>query len=382
MQDVLNEKLTLVSINISTFSGYRRATREHIAALGGSLPASAAITEGSIKVFPCEGTKALLTVRRGVFRKLQAKGVKALGSQSVFAVLTDELPEIEKDINDAQAEYVAERNALEANYDQIFDGHVAANPEAETIIRSLKVDRATAIAKCRFSSDVFKIAPFIREGQSEEEGVESIVRGLGRQLYEEIASEMEKLLKSDPFAVNHKVGQKSLRPLKAAIQKMKKLSFLDPSVEGAITLIGDILKALPQEGYIQGQSFVALERLVEVMSDTDQLLNAASKVKNGVPACDVLFPPVPVQAVEVEVAATAVEEAVQPAVDAIVAVPVAPVVVPQQVVMLPPVPVSGVSDTRVKEKLGQLGITPMPVPVRAAPVLRPREALKTNSLMF
>ncbi len=382
MQDVLNEKLTLVSINISTFSGYRRATREHIAALGGSLPASAAITEGSIKVFPCDGTKALQTVRRGVFRKLQAKGVKALGSQNVFAVLTDELPEIEKDIIDAQAEYVVERNALEANYDQIFDDHVAANPEAETIIRSLKVDRAAAIAKCRFSSDVFKIAPFLREGQSEEEGVEGIVRGLGRQLYEEIASDMEKLLKSDPFAVNHKVGQKSLRPLKAAIQKMKKLSFLDPSVEGAVALIGDILKALPQEGYIQGQSFVALERLVEVVSDTDQLLNAASKVKNGVPACDVLFPPVPVQAVEVEVAATVVEEAVQPAADAIPAVPVAPVVVPQQVVMLPPVPASGVSETRVKERLGQLGITPMPAPVRAAPVLRPREALKTNSLMF
>ena len=380
MQDVLNEKLTLVSINISTFSGYRRATREHIAALGGTLPASAAITEGSIKVFPCDGTKALQTVRRGVFRKLQAKGVKALGSQNVFAVLTDELPEIEKDIIDAQAEYVVERNALEANYDQIFDDHVAANPEAETIIRSLKVDRAAAIAKCRFSSDVFKIAPFLREGQSEEEGVEGIVRGLGRQLYEEIASEMEKLLKCDPFAKNRKVGQKSLRPLKAAIQKMKKLSFLDPSVEGAITLISDILKALPQEGYIQGQSFLALERLVEVMSDTDQLLNAASKVKNGVPACDVLFPPVPVQAVEV--AAPVVEEAVQPAVDAIAVVPVAPVVVPQQVVMLPPVPASGVSDTRVKEKLGQLGITPMPAPVRAAPVLRPREALKTNSLMF
>ena len=204
MQDVLNEKLTLVSINISTFSGYRRATREHIAALGGTLPASAAITEGSIKVFPCDGTKALQTVRRGVFRKLQAKGVKALGSQNVFAVLTDELPVIEKEITDAQAEYVVERDALEANYDQIFEDHVAANAEAETIIRSLKVDRATAIAKCRFSSDVFKIAPFIREGQSEEEGVEGIVRGLGRQLYEEIASDMDKILKSDPFAVNQR----------------------------------------------------------------------------------------------------------------------------------------------------------------------------------
>ena len=390
MQDVLNEKLTLVSINISTFSGYRRATREHIAALGGTLPASAAITEGSIKVFPCDGTKALQTVRRGVFRKLQSKGVKALGSQNVFAVLTDELPVIEKEITDAQAEYVVERDALEANYDQIFEDHVAANAEAETIIRSLKVDRATAIAKCRFSSDVFKIAPFIREGQSEEEGVEGIVRGLGRQLYEEIASDMDKILKSDPFAVNQRVGQKSLRPLKAAIQKMKKLSFLDPSVEGAVTLVSDILKALPQEGYIQGQSFVTLEKLVEVMSETDLLLNAASKVKNGVPACDVLFPPMPVQAVQAvqAVEEVLVEEAVQTAAPLTEVMPVAPVVVPpvsvvpQQVVMLPPIPASGVSDTRVKDKLGQLGITPMPAPVRAAPVLRPREALKTNSLMF
>ena len=113
MQDVLNEKLTLVSINISTFSGYRRATREHIAALGGSLPASAAITEGSIKVFPCDGTKALQTVRRGIFRKLQAKGVRALGSQNVFAVLTDDLPEIEKEVAETEARKAAQQKEAE-----------------------------------------------------------------------------------------------------------------------------------------------------------------------------------------------------------------------------------------------------------------------------
>lgn len=392
MQDVLNEKLTLVSINISTFSGYRRATREHIAALGGSLPASAAITEGSIKVFPCDGTKALQTVRRGIFRKLQAKGVRALGSQNVFAVLTDDLPEIEKEVAGAEAEFKAEVDALEANYDQMFESHVASNVEAETIIRSLKVDRATAIAKCRFSSDVFKIAPFLREGQSEEEGVEGIVRGLGRQLYEEFAANMDKLLKNDAFAKNQRVGQKTLRPLKAELQKMKKLSFLDPSVEGAITLVSDILKVLPQEGYIEGQSFVTLEKLVEVMSDADTLLNAASKVKNGVPACDVLFPPAPVQAVQAA-EATVVEEAVQAA-EPTQAVPDAPAAVPpvsvaqQQVVMLPPIPAASVpaftkgTDASVSDKLGQLGIAPPPAPVRAAPVLRPREALKTNSLMF
>lgn len=383
MQDVLNEKLTLVSLNISTFSGYRRATREHIAALGGSLPASAAVTEGSIKVFPCDGTKALQTARRGIFRKLQSRGVKALGSQNVYAVLTTELPEIEKEIAGAKAEYIAERDTLEAEYEQIFEAHVKANSEAEAIIRSLKVDRATAIAKCRFSSDVFKIAPFLREGQSEEEGVEGIVRGLGRQLYEEVASNMDKLLKNDAFAKNQRVGQKSLRPLKAEVQKMTKMSFLDPSVEGAITLVNDTLKALPKEGYIEGQHFVALERLVEMMSDTDALLNAASKVRNGIAACDVLFPPMPVAAVEV----TEVVEAAQPAADTTPAVQDAPAAVPPvsvatpAVVMLPPIPAAG-AQAPVADKLVKLGVTPPPAPVRAAPVLKPREAMKTNVLMF
>ncbi len=398
MQDVLNEKLTLVSINISAFSGYRRATREHIAALGGKLPASAAITEGSIKVFPCDGTKSLQTVRRGIFRKLQAKGVRALGSQNVFAVLTEDLSEIEKDIADAQAEFKAEVAALDSNYEQMFEDHVASNTAVEKskvakqaveqIIRSLKVDRATAIAKCRFSSDVFKIAPFLREGQSEEEGVEGIVRGLGRQLYEELAANMEKLLKNDAFVKNQRVGQKTLRPLKAEVQKMKKLSFLDPSVEGAITLVTDILKALPQEGYIEGQSFVSLEKLVEVMSDPDALLNAASKVKNGVPACDVLFPPEPVQAAEVEVVEVA------QASESTNAVPVVPAAVQpvsvaqQQVVMLPPIPASAVhqrstvEEKQVTVKPVQPGVTPPVMPVRAAPALKPREALKNNSLMF
>ena len=386
MQDVLNEKLTLVSLNISTFSGYRRATREHIAALGGSLPASEAVTEGSIKVFPCDGTKALQTARRGIFRKVQSKGVKALGSQNVFAVLTSDLPEIEKEIADAKAEYVAERDDLDAKYEQIFEAHVAANSEAETIIRSLKVDRATAIAKCRFSSDVFKIAPFLREGQSEEEGVEGIVRGLGRQLYEEVSTEMEKLLKNDAFAKNQRVGQKSLRPLKAAVQKMTKLSFLDPSVEGAITLVNETLKALPQEGYIEGQHYVALERLVETLSDTDALLNAASKVRNGIAPCDVLFPPMPV--------VTAVEEVAQPVAEPTVEVQNASAAVlptsvaAPKVVMLPPIPapstpvVRNTGSVPVTEKLKQAGVTPPPAPVRAASVLKPAASLKSNSLMF
>ncbi|MBS4019882.1 MAG: hypothetical protein KGZ68_16805 [Dechloromonas sp.] len=372
MKDVLTEKLTLIAVNISTFSGYRRATREHIAALGGNLPESAAITEGSIKVFPCDGTKSLQTIRRGVYRKLQAKGIRALGSQNVFAVRTDELDEIEKELDAAKAEFSAAKAELEDQYDEIFEKHVAANVEAEVIIRSLKVEKDVAVGKFRFGTDTFRIAPFIRAGQSEEEGVEGIVRGLGRQLFEEISSEMDKLLRSEPFE-KQRVGQKSLRPLRAAQSKLGKLSFLDPAVDAAIQLISDILSALPSSGYIEGQGFVTLERLVETLSDTDALVNAASRVKNGMAAIDVLFPPVvkaaqtvaqPVQQATAPVAqGVAVRPAGRPA-------PVSIGVTPQpSMVVQRPMPVSKpVPSAR-------------PAPI-AGPALRPAASLKPNARFF
>jgi hypothetical protein len=291
MHDVLSEKLTLVSLNISVFSGFRRATRENIAALGGSLPQSKAITEGSIKIFPCDGTKALLSVRRSLFRKLQSAGIGSLGSKNVFAVLADELPEIEREISRARSMFDASRNDLYSNYDQIFEAHVQDNIEAEKIIRSMKVGRDEAVARCRFSTDVFRIAPFVREGQSNEEGVEGIVQGLGRKLYEELSEDMASLLKHEAFATRRRVGQKTLRPLKAQIEKLKKFIFLDPSVDGAIQLMNETLGQLPLEGYVEDQQFLMLEKLIEVMSDPDTLLNAASRVKNGIATCDVLFPP-------------------------------------------------------------------------------------------
>lgn len=399
MKDVLTDKLTLISVNIATFSGYRRATRDHIKALGGSLPASAAITEGSIKVFPSDGTKDLQTVRRSVFRKLQARGVRALGSQNVFAVLTTDLNEIEKEMEDAKQEFVQKTADLDASYELVFESHVAANPEAEAIIRSLKVDKAVALSKCRFSTDVFKIAPFVRPGQSVEEGIEGMVRGLGRQLYSEISLEMVKLLKNDAFE-KQRVGQKTLRPIKAAIQKMQKLAFLDDSVNSAVSFIQTIMATLPQEGYIIGQPFVTLEKLVDTMADVDSFVNAAGKVQNGTHACDVLFPPVAktqpaaVQEVMVEVAQPNVVEVTQVEVESVQKLATSPAVTvhetSQEATQNQPaipanVPIQQAVTTELKPvvvlKERPVVQPAIPVPI-ASGVLKARSVIKPGSLLF
>ena len=381
MQQVLNDKVALVSLNVAMPSGYRKATAEHIKAMGGLLPACNAITEGSIKVFPVDGTKDLQSIRRSIFRKLQAHGVRALGSQNVFAVVTDDLPEIEKEIATAEADFAAAVASLDAEYDNIFENHVKANATAEAIIRSLKVDRVEAIARCRFVTSVFKISPFVREGESEEDSVEGIVLGLGRQLYEEVAAEMEKLSKNEAFE-RQKVGQKTLRPIKAAVAKMTKLSFLNPTVLGAVTLIQDTLKSLPAEGYITGQPFETLVRLVDILSDTDELVNAASKVTNGIAACDVLYPNEPVLEVVTEPApAEEVAAApVEPTVESVEVPPMTtePVPAPVEVVATPVVaPVVLPQVSVVKPVVG--GLPPLPPTV---PVLKPSSMLKPNAMMF
>ena len=379
MQQVLNEQITLVSLNVSMFSGYRRATAEHIKALGGKLPACNAITEGSIKVFPVEGTKEMQSIRRSVFRKLQAHGIRALGSQNVFAVVTDDLPEIEKEIETAEAEFADAVTTLSAEYDNIFEDHVKANATAEAIIRSLKVERVDAIARCRFSTNVFKISPFVREGESEEESVEGIVRGLGRQLYEEVAAEMEKLSKNEAFE-RQKVGQKTLRPIKAAVAKMTKLAFLDPTVLGAVSLIQDTLKSLPAEGYITGQPFETLVRLVDILSDTDELVNAASKVTNGIPACEVLYPNEPVLEAVTETA-PAEEVAAAPVEPTVESVEVPPMITEVPVEVETPTPVAAPvvlpQVSIVKPVTGAL--PPLPPTL---PTLKPSSMLKPNSLFF
>lgn len=294
-EQILDDKLALVTVSIKCYSGYRRATRENIQEMGGSLPNSDAVTEGSIKVFPSTRLKSFSTIRRGVFRKIASVGVKALGSGNTFAVPRDELVKLDEILADARDEFDTELKQLESNYDQWFNEHVADNQEAAAIIRKLHIPRAVAMSRFGFSSHVFKIVPIVSQ-EAEDADVETIVQGLARQLFEEVAAEAADLLeKSDAFLKHQKAGQKTLRPIKEAVRKMRGLEFLDPLVGHGIKLLEDTLTALPQSGYIEDSALVkpfsTLKRLLQVVSDVDDFVDAAGRVGNGIPVDQVLFQP-------------------------------------------------------------------------------------------
>jgi len=295
-KSILDEKLTLVSFKMSQFSGYRRATREFIARMGGKLPACKSITEGSIKIFPADGLRGFNAIRRNLSRYLQSIGVQALGSSTCYAVPASELLRIEAKVSKIEAEFQAQKNLLWTNYEQVFDAHVQSqeNPAAAEIIQSLKLRRDDAVSKCNILFNVFRIRAVARKDETEEESVEGITRGLTRRLYEEVALEMAKLSISDSFE-RLRVGQKTLGVLRAALAKMERLAFLDDSIEHAVKFGKEVLAMMPKSGFIEGQPFEVLSLYVESSADPDKILNAALSFGNGKSALDILCKHVPLQ---------------------------------------------------------------------------------------
>jgi hypothetical protein len=393
MQQILDERIALISVSASIFGGYRRATKEMIRELGGSLPDSKAVTQGSIRVFPSDsatapatkgkvsalGTLASLgTIRRAAFRELGAKGIKALGSRSVFAIPAEARDEIGQLLDAAEIEFKEGVLKLQQTYDQQFEDHVKESPEAESILRRLKVDKADAVAKCHFTWTPFQITPLARKGQDQEKGVATVLASLGGQLFQEVADEFADILKKDGF-VSGKVGQKFLRPIKAQVAKMEGLAFLDDAVPGAIAFVKAVLGMLPKEGYIEAAEFDPLQKMVNLCADVETLVDAACRTRNGVSVETILTPPV----AAAPVAAAPVAAAPVVAAPVVAAPVVAAPVVAAPVVAAPVVAAPVAAAPVVAAPVAAAPVAAAPVaaaPVAAAPVVAAPVVATTGSL--
>jgi len=389
VENALTHKVALISLDIGNFGGYRRATKELIESLGGRLPDSQAVTEGSIKVFPNGPLKPFQTRRRNLFREIGKMGIKAMGSGSVFAIPRTKMAKAEKLIADADAEYKADLVAFEKSFEDDFEAHVKANPEAAAILRSLKISKAYAMLRFRFNHDIFTIAPVLREGEDPEKGVQSIVAGLARQLYVEVAGTMADLLENDSLNGKGRAGQRTLRPIKAQVEKMEGLTFLSDTVDDVIAFIGAVVSTFPKDGWIEdvpgNKAFTRLKRFLEKFSEADGIVDAAGRARRGRTVEEILFPELQ-KATPAVAVLTAAPVAVAPVVVAPVVIPVAapavPVVTPEpppvvasQLIAEPAPVVPAVATpkapakARVKKVKVEAQAAATPVVARAAPVM-------------
>lgn len=310
-ETILDENAAQVTVSRSKFGRYRRANQSLIARLGGSLPEL--VTEGSVPIFPpTEAERRMDSLIRATVREISRYGVKRSGGGTSFIVPVTKVDVVQQLLDATAPKFAACVAEIERDYDRTFDLYVTnvengytdssgkrhlPSPEGAMVVREMRVDRQLAISKYNFEGEITSYAPLNREGRDRAKDVASMVAGLSRQLFNEVSEAMVELLESDSI-VRGKAGQKTLRPIKSALEKLQGFLFVDPRmVKGCIDFIEAVIATLPQNGWIEDKGsdtpFTTLKKLVETLADEDKLLDAASRVANGIKAADVLFPPKP-----------------------------------------------------------------------------------------
>lgn len=281
-------QIVMISVDCSMFGGYKRSSEQDIIDAGGKVPDTDVLTKGGKHIFPSERLATFGTVKKNVFRDLWKFGIKALGSGSVIAINADDLPEAERILDAADAEFAVLLNELKANYDVWLEAFIQMQPNsaAGDIIRRAALTMEDATSRFRFSHETFMPTPVGKNGS-----VESMAAKLTSQLYKEVAqaayaawdqSFNPTIKDSGGQRSRRKVGQKAKSPIRSCRDKLSKLSFLNPNVVGAVTIIDAVLATTPMTGWIEdtpsNSSDARLYGLVQLMMDGDKFANAAKAI--------------------------------------------------------------------------------------------------------
>lgn len=284
----ITDKIVLVALKFSIFSGYKRSSLEDIAEAGGTLPDTDVLTRGGKRIFPREHLAPFGTLKKEILRHFWKTGVRALGG-AVWATPADKVPEMEAYLNDKEKAFRKLLDNLDANYDMWMAEYEQENASCAGIIHASALSREDAVRRFGYGYDLFKISPAGTGGGS----VESMAKGLASQLFTEVAQAASEVM-TKSMAGKDKAGQKSLHQIKACQSKMAALGFIDPSVASAASAVAHVLAGLPQTGYIENtpgnDCFSRLHRLVDLMTIPTKFEEAGKRIADGENVDDVLRP--------------------------------------------------------------------------------------------
>ena len=285
-------QIVMISVDAAMFGGYKRSSEQDIIDAGGKVPDTDVLTKGGKHIFPSERLAPFGAVKKNVFKELWKFGIKALGSGSVIAINAEDLPEAERILDEADAEFTVLLNELKANYDKWLEEFIQAQPgqAAGNIIRRAALTMEDATSRFRFSHETFMPTPVGKNGS-----VESMAAKLTSQLYKEVGQaaydawdkSFNPVIKdSGGQRARRKVGQKAKSPIRNCRDKLSKLSFLNPNVAGAVTIIDTVLAATQMTGWIEDtpsdSADTRLYGLVQLMMNADKFANAATAIMASV----------------------------------------------------------------------------------------------------
>lgn len=250
MQEILKQ-LVIVTLNVTLWSGRKRLRPEDLKLVDGSqLPPDRLASLGSKRVMDPEALAPFSRLKRRAERELQAVGTRFL---SGYAIPADKLKALMPKLEAIRQEFEATRGDFLAEYDRAVEDWIGENPGWQEVIRRSVEEVGYVGRQLSFAVQSFSIQPV----RAHRAGLEAEVQGLAGQLRQEVAQVARSTWVSS-YQGRIEVGQKAVRPVRAMLEKITGLVFLEPGLNELVAGIGAVLGALPESGPIKGADFAAL----------------------------------------------------------------------------------------------------------------------------
>ena len=285
---VLNNLLAL-NLNVNLWSARKKMVLEDF---GGAeqnvvVGRSHVSSLGSKRIADPNSLKIFATLKARALNYLDRHGIRFM---SGWAIPEDKAGDIIKELIGIRDEFLKEKDAFLADYDQSIENWINKHTKWASIIRESTVGSEYVRSRMGFSWQLYRVAPLMDHAVPEavaESGLNEEVENLAKTLFGEIARSADETW-NRVYAGKTEVTHKALSPLRTLQQKLSGLTFINPHVSPVVDIIQMAFSRIPKKGNITGADLVMLQGLVCLLRDPNALIAHAERVIEGYGPASVL----------------------------------------------------------------------------------------------
>jgi hypothetical protein len=232
--------------------------------------------------------------KRQAERVVLAAGTRFLGG---YAIPDSKINDVMAKLDDIKTNFIKAKAAFLLEYDTEVAAWIDDNPGWENVIRQSIESISYVERQLQFSVQTINLSPV----KSHTRGLQQEVNSLAGQLRHETQVAARQAWDAS-FKGNAEVGQKAVRPIRALLEKIEGLVFLEPELAELVDGIKNVLDALPKHGAIKGADFAALCGVMQLLGDipdTELMVGAEEEeeVEDAQTDSDVAVPFIPIPAI-------------------------------------------------------------------------------------
>lgn len=272
------DELLAVNLDTTIWTGRKKLTPEDLGAP--DLPPEELASLGSKRIANPESLRIFSALKARAAALLERTGIRFMSGYAIPATkageIIDELVKIRTEFTTAKEKFLAE-------YDTAVDAWVAKHSEWGNIIKNSVVSSDHVRQRLHFGWQVFRVYPASEDQDGNvalQSGLAEKVSGLGATLFSEVAAAADEMLR-EVYEGRDLVTHRALSPLRTLREKLVGLTFISPEVAPVVSVIDTAISRIPKQGNITGADLLMLKGLVELLKNTDSLVDEAQRVING-----------------------------------------------------------------------------------------------------